>query len=240
MMPQTSTKFTLNLVLLSPLSRVIITRKQKFLISFQLWYLTSLPTTTLPTEYEANRLTPHFQVLHRFLRQSLLIVIPKVKVTRVGTFFPLKNLKVWVTNKASNLYPSSANKLLYFKSFSTVKVRLVGSSEADGRVEIYYNGAWGRVCGSSWGLQDGRVVCRMFGYLRVLAVGSEKLWKGNGPIWMSNVHCTGTEKSIATCGHRGWGVHDCSSDNEAWVICSNSSGIYERFAQTLSFTFLFD
>ena len=50
-----------------PFWGVIITRKQNFLSSFQLWHLTSLPTTTLPTEYEANPLTLHFQVLHRFL-----------------------------------------------------------------------------------------------------------------------------------------------------------------------------
>ena len=84
MMPQTLTKFTLNLVLLTPLSGggVIITPKQKFLSSFQLWHLTSLPTTTLPTEYEANRLTAHFQVLHRFLRQSLLRVNPGLVLIR--------------------------------------------------------------------------------------------------------------------------------------------------------------
>ena len=59
-------------MLLTPFREGHHTRKQKFLSSFQLWHLTSLPTTTPPTEYEANGLTPHFQVQHRFLKQSLL------------------------------------------------------------------------------------------------------------------------------------------------------------------------
>ena len=64
-----------------PFGGVIITRKQKFLSSFQLWHSTSLPTTTLPTDYEANRLTSHFQVLHLFLRQSLLNSLPLVHLS---------------------------------------------------------------------------------------------------------------------------------------------------------------
>ena len=109
----------------------------------------------------------------------------------------------------------------------TVKLRLMGSSSnIRGRVEVFYSGAWGRVCGSSWDLQDGKVVCRMLGYSRALATGGRSYGKGDGPIWMSSVHCTGTEKSIAICSHTGWGIHSCSRDNDAWVICSNTSGRY--------------
>ena len=83
MRPQTLTKFYTKFSAFDPpFGGVIITRKQKFLSSFQLWHLTSFPTTTLPTEYETNRLTPHFQVLHRFLSQSLLI--PQVNGLYVG------------------------------------------------------------------------------------------------------------------------------------------------------------
>lgn len=105
-----------------------------------------------------------------------------------------------------------------------MKVRLISSRwPSHGRVEIYYNGAWGRVCGSNWDLKNGRVICRMLGYSHVLAAdGGEEYGRGNGPIWLSKVQCTGNEESIVTCSHQGWGVHDCSQDNEAWVVCSNS------------------
>ena len=74
-------------------------------------------------------------------------------------------------------------------------------------------------------MKNGHVICRMLGYSHAVeARGSTQYGKGNGPLWMSEVRCTGNEESIATCPHRGWGVHECQQDNEAWVICSNSSG----------------
>ena len=75
MTPQTLTKFTLNLMFLTPFfgggGSSLLVNKSSW-AAFNCGILTSLPTTTLPTEYEANRLTPHFQVLHQFLRQSHL------------------------------------------------------------------------------------------------------------------------------------------------------------------------
>ena len=43
---------------------------------------------------------------------------------------------------------------------------------------------------------------------------------GSGPIWLDNVYCdSGDEMSIAECGHRGWGVHSCTHDNDVSVVC---------------------
>ena len=46
-----------------------------------------------------------------------------------------------------------------------LQVRLVGgSNDAEGRVEVMYDGSYlGTICHDEWDLRDARVVCRMMG-----------------------------------------------------------------------------
>nr|XP_054763626.1 uncharacterized protein LOC129270252 [Lytechinus pictus] len=103
-------------------------------------------------------------------------------------------------------------------------VRLANGSTADqGRVEIYYNGQWGTICGDLWDDRDARVVCRQLGYPE--GVG-EALYAwygdyspGNGPIHLDDVVCDGNESILVECGSSGWNDHNCDHNEDAGVSC---------------------
>ena len=103
-------------------------------------------------------------------------------------------------------------------------IRLVGgSSDNEGRVEIFY-GQWGTVCDDFWDLNDATVVCRQLGYLRaVFAYRTSQFGQGTGPIWLDNIHCTGTESRLDQCPHNGIGVHNCIHFEDAGVQCTSNT-----------------
>ena len=105
--------------------------------------------------------------------------------------------------------------------FSTVPVRLVdGDSPAEGRVELFYNGAWGTVCNEGWDLRDGHVICRMLGYNHALEATDGRRYRNfKSYIWLSAVKCSGIESNILACRHGGWGTRQCSQSGQAGVVC---------------------
>jgi len=44
--------------------------------------------------------------------------------------------------------------------------------------------------------------------------------QGMGPIFLDNVHCSGTELWLSNCSSRGVGVHNCSHFEDAGVVCT--------------------
>ena len=43
------------------------------------------------------------------------------------------------------------------------------------------------------------------------------------PIWLDDVECVGTERSIVNCLHSNWTVHDCHHNEDAGVACTSKS-----------------
>ncbi|TNN72700.1 Galectin-3-binding protein A [Liparis tanakae] len=100
--------------------------------------------------------------------------------------------------------------------------RLFGGGAADGRVEIYHDGAWGTVCDDGWDLAEAHVVCRQLGFTRAESVVIGKNYgKASGPIWLDDLKCEGTEIYLSTCAFTNWGATDCSHKEDVGVICEN-------------------
>jgi len=47
--------------------------------------------------------------------------------------------------------------------------------------------------------------------------------RGSGPIWLDNLHCTGTESQLASCRHNGWGTHNCGHHEDVSIQCLDDS-----------------
>ena len=67
----------------------------------------------------------------------------------------------------------------------------------------------------SWLLHS--YMCRRSGLVVHTSYGG-----GTGPIWLDDVRCTGNERSLAECPHRGWNVHkNCRHADDVSIMCGN-------------------
>ena len=65
-------------------------------------------------------------------------------------------------------------------------------------------------------------------YLGVDAVAfhSGFFGEGNGPIWLDDVLCVGTESSLLSCFHNELGNHNCVHYEDAGVRCRGNLKLY--------------
>ncbi|XP_056410612.1 scavenger receptor cysteine-rich domain-containing group B protein-like [Hyla sarda] len=103
------------------------------------------------------------------------------------------------------------------------RVRLVGgNSSCSGRVEVFYNQAWGTVCDDTWDLSDAHVVCRHIGCGPAQqALGEAYFSPGSGTIWLEKLFCNGTESSLSQCGGVVSKNSLCTHSQDAGVICTD-------------------
>ncbi|XP_062509432.1 deleted in malignant brain tumors 1 protein-like isoform X2 [Corticium candelabrum] len=103
-----------------------------------------------------------------------------------------------------------------------------GTTEANGRVEVYINGRWGTVCDDKWDMLDAAVVCRQLGFATaVMAVSSGQYGSVDNdvPILMDNVACNGHEDTIQECTHVTESDANCAHSEDAGVVCYPSTNV---------------
>ena len=109
-------------------------------------------------------------------------------------------------------------------------VRLRGSPYPwQGRVEVYSNGTWAKVCDHEWDLQDATVVCRELEYGSAYeAVSRARDYFGQGftPVIFSEVACSGNEESLLRC--RNTVPDGCSHTENAGVRCHSPVATFQQ------------
>lgn len=103
-------------------------------------------------------------------------------------------------------------------------VRLAGGlGRCKGRVEVKHQGQWGTVCNAGWSLSAAKVVCRQLGCgkARLTQRSCSNATRGQGPIWLSQVSCSGQEVSLQDCPSGQWGKNNCTHDEDTWVECED-------------------
>ncbi|NWJ01009.1 WC11 protein, partial [Crypturellus undulatus] len=126
-----------------------------------------------------------------------------------------------------NAFPTTpvARRVLCFPEMEKIRV-VGGEDDCSGRVEVWHRGAWGTVCDDSWDMKDAEVACRQLGCGPAMsALGEAAFGEGMGPIWLQQVVCRGTERSLwdckVPCGNSG----ACQHKEDAAVNCSGEAGV---------------
>lgn len=107
-------------------------------------------------------------------------------------------------------------------SFFTALVRLAGVSGVNyaGRVEVFNQGKWGKICRNEWDINDAKVICRELGFQSVLAEFTGMDIKDETiPVAMSNVDCTGQEPFLASCKSLDGKHVECVDNIGAQALC---------------------
>ena len=103
-------------------------------------------------------------------------------------------------------------------------IRLVnGTTDYEGRLEIFHDGVWGGVCDDRFSLQDATVACQqLFGTDAIDTFCCAAFGEGaaDSPIWIDELFCTGAEAALGSCCFYGWGEHDCDHSEDVSVSCA--------------------
>ena len=112
-----------------------------------------------------------------------------------------------------------------------------GANGDEGRLEVFHNAVWGTVCDDR--LDNRRNIapqkaCQFMGYAtgELIAQGSISPARASQKIWLDDVRCfagsnhwTGAPaQMLHHCYNAGWGLHNCSHEEDVHLSCTTTSG----------------
>uniref|UniRef100_A0A8I3S3Y7 Scavenger receptor cysteine-rich domain-containing protein DMBT1 n=1 Tax=Canis lupus familiaris TaxID=9615 RepID=A0A8I3S3Y7_CANLF len=141
------------------------------------------------------------------------------------SLFPI--VQSFGSNHCFHAVPGLPLHLILVSTEDWPTLRLVnGTGRCSGRVEVFYQGTWGSVCGGSWDLKEVHVVCRQLGCGQAVSAPlGTHFGPGSGKILLDNVHCSGEESHLALCDHDAWFTHNCGHEEDAGAICSGKGSL---------------
>lgn len=103
----------------------------------------------------------------------------------------------------------------------TVEIDLKdGPNKNEGRVRIIRNFIQGTICEGMFDDRDAQVICRSLGIPGgAKALVNGRYADGQGIIWLDNLNCRGTEKSLEECPDLKWSQTHCEHSEDVGVRC---------------------
>ncbi|NWI57762.1 DMBT1 protein, partial [Calyptomena viridis] len=93
-----------------------------------------------------------------------------------------------------------------------------GSHRCAGRVELLHLHRWGGVCARGWSQVEAQVLCRHLGCGTALPAADFGV--APGQVWLEQVKCQGSERSLGECRSGTWSERTCEGGKHAGVVCS--------------------
>ncbi|EDV21315.1 uncharacterized protein TRIADDRAFT_30641, partial [Trichoplax adhaerens] len=108
-----------------------------------------------------------------------------------------------------------------------------GKTHYEGRLEILNNGEWGTVCSDYFDELAANVACRQLGYVGALDYACcARFGLGGGPIWLDDIRCNGSERSLIECSMRPFSCSDCDHFQDVGLICKKIRLVGSNDTQT--------
>lgn len=125
--------------------------------------------------------------------------------------------------------------ILYFIP-EFMSLRLISENSREtcaGRLEVFYNGAWGSVGKNSMSPATVGVVCRQLGCADrgdISPASSDKTVSRH--MWVDNVQCPKGPDTLWQCPSSPWKKRLASPSEETWITCASE---YPFFSATVIF-----
>ncbi|XP_041065192.1 deleted in malignant brain tumors 1 protein-like [Carcharodon carcharias] len=103
------------------------------------------------------------------------------------------------------------------------ELRLVnGKHRCQGRLEVFYKGAWGTVCSEELRSNDAIVICKHLqcGSLQSIQYDAGLFGRGSVPILLSKIGCYSASLTLSQCRSDSERIKYCDHGEDAGVVCS--------------------